>query len=79
MWGLTSQVDFSQSVSHLWRQFKVRGNTADAASGQLANSGGGGGPPGVPGGGFSGGRGGGGGGGGNGCFNCGEPGGIQLV
>eukprot|EP00208_Stichococcus_sp_RCC1054_P000912 CAMPEP_0206138928 /NCGR_PEP_ID=MMETSP1473-20131121/3988_1 /ASSEMBLY_ACC=CAM_ASM_001109 /TAXON_ID=1461547 /ORGANISM="Stichococcus sp, Strain RCC1054" /LENGTH=338 /DNA_ID=CAMNT_0053532493 /DNA_START=621 /DNA_END=1634 /DNA_ORIENTATION=- len=27
------KVDFSQSVSHLWRQFKVRGNTADAASG----------------------------------------------
>ena len=56
------QVDFSQSVSHLWRQFKVRGNTADAATGQMANSGGGGGPPGA------------GVGGGSGCYNCGEPG-----
>ncbi len=56
------QVDFSQSVSHLWRQFKVRGNTADAATGQMANSGGGGGPPGAVVG------------GGSGCYNCGETG-----
>ncbi len=35
-----SQVDFSQSVSHLWRQFKRFGNQADAAAGESANAGG---------------------------------------
>lgn len=36
--GVT-QVDFSQSVSHLWRQFKAFGSKADAAAGESANSG----------------------------------------
>lgn len=33
------KVDFSQSVSHLWRQFRAFGNKADAAAGESANSG----------------------------------------
>ena len=35
----TLQVDFSQSVHHLWRQFKAFGNKADAAAGDSANGG----------------------------------------
>ena len=34
-----TQVDFSQSVSHLWRQFKTFGNKADGVAGESANSG----------------------------------------
>jgi uncharacterized membrane protein len=33
------QVDFSQSVHHLWRQFKAFGNKADATAGDSANGG----------------------------------------
>lgn len=59
------KVDFSQSVSHLWRQFKVQGSKADAATGALANSSGGSMMPG--------GRGGG---GGSHCYTCGQQGHI---
>lgn len=56
------QVDFSQSVSHLWRHFKMRGNTADAAAGELAHSSGVTALPGNRGG------------GGGGCYTCGQSG-----
>ena len=54
-------MDFSQSVSHLWKQFRRFGSKGDAAAGEAAAAHGGGG-------------GGGGGGGERTCYNCGDAG-----